>query len=64
MKKYLFIKVTKDKYELPLYVADGCSELAKYEGKSANAIYSSICHYEKGICNSQYRRICVEGDDL
>ena len=67
-KRCLYIKVTKDKYELPLYVAEtaremAAHEMAAHEGTTENAVYSSISHYEANKCNTQYRRVYLEGDD-
>ena len=62
MKKCLYLKVTKDKYELPLIVTEGAQELADIEGVEVNSIYSSICHYEKGDQYSPYRRVRIEED--
>lgn len=60
-RKCFYIKVTQDKYELPLYVAGNAQELAEYEGVSTNTIYSSICHYEHGrVKSSPYRRVYDE----
>lgn len=63
MKKCLYLKVTKDKYELPLMVTEGAQELADHEGVSVNTIYSSVSHYERGDQNSQYRRVRLEEDE-
>lgn len=60
MKKCLYLKVTKDKYELPLIVTEGAQELADKEGVNVNTIYSSISHYERGDQNSPYRRVRIE----
>lgn len=60
MKKCIYLKVTKDKYELPLIVTEGAKELADHEGVSTNTIYSSICHYEKGDQYSPYRRVRID----
>lgn len=38
------MKVTKDKYELPVAVADNAVELAGIVNTTANSISSSICH--------------------
>lgn len=35
----LWVAVTRDKYELPIAVADSCKELAEMVGVTANAIY-------------------------
>lgn len=60
MKKCIYLKVTKDKYELPLIVTEGARELADREGVQVNTIYSSISHYEKGDQYSPYRRVRIE----
>lgn len=60
MKKCIYLKVTKDKYELPLIVTEGAQELADKEGVNVSTIYSSICHYEKGDQYSPYRRVRIE----
>ena len=38
----LYCKATKDKYRLPVAVADSITELAKMTGHSGNTIHSSI----------------------
>lgn len=60
MKQCIYLKVTKDKYELPLIVTEGARELAEKEGVSVNTIYSSISHYERGDQYSPYRRVRIE----
>lgn len=40
----VWMKVTKDKYELPVAVADSTVELAGIVNTTANSIRSSICH--------------------
>lgn len=39
MKDYWYMLVTKDKYELPLAIADSAEELAKTIGVSKNYVY-------------------------
>lgn len=39
MKDYWYMLVTKDKYELPLAIADSAEELAKIIGVSKNYVY-------------------------
>lgn len=41
-KKYLYIAVSLDKYELPIAVADNVPELARMMGTTVNVINSSI----------------------
>lgn len=54
----LYMKVTNDKYELPVAVADTGRELAEMVGTTKNTIFSSI---SKGY--RQYQRVEVEDDD-
>lgn len=54
----LYMKVTRDKYELPVAVADSKSELACMVGVAP----SSVCHaLERGWKKSTY--VAVEVDD-
>ena len=63
-RRHLYLKVTNDKYELPLFVADGAKELADREGVKVNTIYSSISHYERGDTKyTPYRRVILEEGD-
>ena len=48
MKRYIWMKVTKDIYQLPLMVADSASELAEMCGTSRNSVVSTFSHYRKG----------------
>ena len=34
----VWMKVTKDKYELPVAIADSCKELAEIVGKTSNTV--------------------------
>jgi len=47
-KKTLWLKVTPDKYELPVAVADDPYELAEMVGGKVNNIYSAVSHVEAG----------------
>lgn len=40
----LYMMTTRDKYELPLAIADSPSELAKITGASQNTILSCLSH--------------------
>ena len=44
----LYMRVTKDKFELPLIVAESGRELAEILGIRPNVVYSSISHKHKG----------------
>lgn len=60
----LWMKVSNDKYELPVAVADTAAELANILGVKKNAIYSSISHFERGDSkNCSYVRVkerCID----
>ena len=58
--KYIYIKVTKDKYEFPLAVADTADELAILIGATANTIYKNIFEEEHGGCRSCYKRVLLD----
>lgn len=56
--KWLYMKITRDNLELPLFVTESIQELAIHEGKTVNNIQSQISKYEKGKNkSSQYRRV-------
>ena len=61
----IWMKVTADKYELPLVIADSSRELAEMCGTTANSIVSAISHHKKG--RTEYSTyVCVqveEGDE-
>lgn len=52
----LWLMVTKDKYQLPLAVADTSVELAKMVGVKPSTIIKSVTHRRK----SRYIRIYVD----
>lgn len=50
--KYLWLCVTKDKYELPLAVADTAVELGKMIGKNPQTIRAMVSRKRRGACES------------
>lgn len=57
----VWIKVSADKYELPVAIADTPSELARLCGTTANTISSTWSHYKKGkIKKSSYVKVRLE----
>ena len=63
--KYIWMKVSNDKYELPVAVADTAEELALACGVSANSIYADIWRFEKGhFSSSVYYKVLNEGGDV
>lgn len=62
MKKTVWMKVTHDKYELPVAVADTAEELAKICGTTANSIRSSISHVKNGRKKwTPYVKVVLQG---
>lgn len=59
----LYIMVTRDKYELPLAVADTAAELASMVGVTTNAVLSGISKTRKGkLKKSRYIRVEVDNE--
>jgi hypothetical protein len=58
-KVIVWMKVTNDKYELPVLVADSAPELAKMLGCSPNNIYSSLSHAKHRRQNTTYRKVLI-----
>lgn len=58
--RQVYIKVTKDKYELPIAVADSPMELAKICGTTSNAIRSGIYHEKKNGKRSCFKKVILE----
>ena len=52
----IWMKVSKDKYELPEIIADSASELAKKCNVTRNVIYSCINRQGR----SQYKKVRIE----
>lgn len=58
---YVYMKVTRDKFELPVAIADSPKELAKMVGSTANTINSAVNKYERGVHKtSKYIRVKIE----
>ena len=54
----VYMKVTRDRLELPIYVADTISELARMTDSNEGVIRSSLSHMKSGRNkNSVYREI-------
>lgn len=59
----LYLKVTKDRYELPLAVADSPRELAKMIGVSRDTINTALSKVKAGeVRNSTYKIVEVEDE--
>lgn len=59
----LWMKVTNDKYELPIAVGDSAFDLAKQLGINANVIYSHMSHFKAGRTKSCPYIQVEEGDE-
>ena len=62
----IWMKLTNDKYQLPMMIADSAKELAEICGTTPNNVVSTNSHFRKGrITNPSY--VCVtieEGDEI
>lgn len=66
--RVLYLAVTADRYELPIYVADTALELADVLGLSRNSIHSSLSNYQSGALNGELSgrrlmRVRIEEED-
>ena len=61
----VYMKVTRDRYELPIAIADSVVELARITGSNVVTIRSALCHQRSGRNkNSVYQEIEIgELDD-
>lgn len=58
-----YIAVTKDKLELPTYVAESLKELAKVTGVSENNMMSMMTKFERGaIKRCRFRKVLKTND--
>lgn len=61
----VWLKVSHDKYELPVAVADTVVELADILGVSPRAIMSTFSRWNRGVYKwCPYRKVRVEIDDI
>ena len=60
----VYMEVTKDKFELPIVVADSAYELARLCGVNVSTIMHSISTRSKRVVkSSQYKRVWVNDQD-
>ena len=59
----VWMRVARDKYELPEVVAGSVQELAWLCGVKITSIYSSMCHDKKDGRRQRYVKVEVEDDD-
>ena len=58
----IWVKVTNDKYELPVAVADTAQKLAEMVGATKAAVVSGACHFRHGRAWSCYRKVEIEDE--
>lgn len=58
IKPSLIVKVTRDKYELPLLVAKDVDEMARMTGLTRSAIYKSIQRKD-----GQFIKVYIDEED-
>lgn len=64
MYRPVYMQVTKDRFELPIVVADSAYELARLCGVNVSTIMHSISTRSKRVVkNSQYKRVWVNDQD-
>lgn len=60
----MYMAVTADKYELPLFVADTARELAEHFGVSTITVYSAISKGLSGTKNGyRFVKVCDEDEE-
>ena len=60
----VYMEVTKDKFELPIVVADSAYELARLCGVTPSAVIHSVStNSKRQIKNSKYKRVWVRDSD-
>lgn len=56
--QFLWLEVTKDEYEFPIYIADTAEELAKLTGvKSGTSVISAMYHARKHKYWCKYKKV-------
>lgn len=58
-----WMRVTRDKYELPIAIADTAKQLAEICGVTTNSIYSAYCRVNRNGGFTAYKRIELEDED-
>ena len=65
MKRVVYMMITKDKYELPMVVADTPRELASICGVSPSSISHQVLRREAGTLKhrSKYVRVIIDDEE-
>lgn len=59
INEYIYMKVTKDKFELPLEIADSAIEMSKITGLEPATIYKNVYRNEKLNKRSGFVRVKI-----
>lgn len=59
MADYVYMKITRDEYELPVAVADSAAELSRILGLSVNTVRNALGNARRKGFRSQYIRVDV-----
>ena len=62
MGDFVYMKVSDDKYELPIAIANSASELARILGIKTEVIYSAMSHARKHGYRTSYLKVAI-GDE-
>ena len=63
MPNVIYMKVTRDIYELPVLIADSAKELAKMDGNKSVNIRTSIRNAEKKGYKSRYVKVTLDDEE-
>lgn len=63
MTEYVWMEVTRDKYEFPVCVASTATELARILGKSESTIYNAIYRARGRGGRCRYVKVPLQEDD-
>lgn len=62
-EKIVYIKVTNDEYELPEFVADSITELAKMTGTNLHNISSALSKTKHKGTKSSYKKVVIDDEE-
>lgn len=63
--KFIWMEVTRDKYEFPIHIADTAEELAKLAGvKNGTSVISAISKASKhNVSRCKYQKVALDDND-
>ena len=60
VRNVLYMQITRDKYELPMAVADSAAELARMIGVKPDTVRSAMCHDKKAGHKCSYIKVEID----